>query len=181
MRILHTFFNVDQERAWNVYVWLWYYKQNIKRALTPFFVVVANAEKIFCWAAWKVINGCVHSWMNFGSVYLHHDMSALWSKTEKVQMKNAHTYIHAKKCPKTCLYIYNWIFSTFFTVKCWQWPQNGLSVYKLKIIEKNTTLVYNTFDMLNEKPNTFKECKCLLRNNGTELIFYFFLRTKELH
>ena len=26
MRILHTFFNVDQERAWNVYVWLWYEK-----------------------------------------------------------------------------------------------------------------------------------------------------------
>ena len=46
MRILHTFFKVDQERAWNVYVGLWYEK-NEKRALTPFFVaiVVANAEK----------------------------------------------------------------------------------------------------------------------------------------
>ena len=47
MRILHTFFNVDQEMAWNVYVWLWYEKKNEKRALKPFFVaiVVANAEK----------------------------------------------------------------------------------------------------------------------------------------
>ena len=95
MRILHTFFNVDQERAWNVYVWLWYEKKMKKEHWHPFLLLLwlRMLKKIFCWAAWKVINGCVHSWMNFGSVYLHHDMSALWPKTEKV-------LINKRKCLK---------------------------------------------------------------------------------